>query len=239
MVGKGPAPSRAASGSAGLFEGPRGEPGVSASSEQVKVWVCQPVPAHAVSRGGGKGPSSACSGAFSCLGLLSVSLVRGLGGAGGGLCWQYPQRRQILALGAHCWKSQPLGISSPSEDVGTWPLRPSEGRRSVFPDSAYAPQRLRRARGPSSVGSSWGPSGGGADATPAFSLRCVGLSSVLGRRPLGAVQGWGVLIYRRRTDVFVDGLLAAARYSCRRCHFVFKTSGVWQELERARNFQNS
>lgn len=148
MVGKGPAPSRAASGSAGLFEGPRGEPGVSASSEQVKVWVCQPVPAHAVSRGGGKGPSSACSGAFSCLGLLSVSLVRGLGGAGGGLCWQYPQRRQILALGAHCWKSQPLGISSPSEDVGTWPLRPSEGRRSVFPGLGVCSAAAAAGQGP-------------------------------------------------------------------------------------------
>ena len=130
-----------------------------------------------------------------------------------------------LALLLRMWARGPSG------------LQRAGGRCS--PDSAYAPQRLRRARGPSSVGSSWGPSGGGADATPAFSLRCVGLSSVLGRRPLGAVQGWGVLIYRRRTDVFVDGLLAAARYSCRRCHFVFKTSGVWQELERARNFQNS
>lgn len=77
MVGKGPAPSRAASGSASLFEGPRGEPGVSASSEQVKVWISQPVLAHAVSRGGGKGTSSACSGAFSCLGLLEGGL--GLG----------------------------------------------------------------------------------------------------------------------------------------------------------------
>lgn len=50
--------------------------------------------------------------------------------------------------------------------------------------------------------------------------RCVGLSSVLGRHPQGAVQDWGVLIYGR-TNVFVDGLLAAARYSCRRRRFCF------------------
>lgn len=116
VVVKGPAPSRPASGSASLFEGLRGEPGLSASSEQVKVWVTQLVPVHDVSRRGGKGPSSACSGAFSCLGLLEGGLRLGpfpsfLGeGVGwGGLCWQRPRRCQILALGAHSWKSQPLG----------------------------------------------------------------------------------------------------------------------------------
>lgn len=77
LVVKDPALSRPASGSASLFASLRGEPDLSASSEQVKVWVTQLVPVHAGSRGGGIGPSCTCSWAFSCLGLLEEGLSLG------------------------------------------------------------------------------------------------------------------------------------------------------------------
>lgn len=77
LVVKDPALSPPASGSASLFESLRGEPDLSATSEQVKVWVTQLVPVHAGSRGGGIRPSSTCSGAFSCLGLQEGGLRLG------------------------------------------------------------------------------------------------------------------------------------------------------------------
>ena len=159
----------------------------------------------------------------------------------GGFCWQRPQRRQILALGAHSWKSRLLGHWLFL--LRTWGRGPSglqRAGRSVFSGLGVYSAVAAACQGPELCGLLLGAKRWRRRHHASFLLPCcVGLSSVLRRRPQRAVQDWGVLRYVRRTNVFLDGLLGAARYSCRRCHLVFKTSGVRQEFERSRNFQNS
>ena len=151
--------------------------------------------------------------------------------------WQRPQRR---ALGAHTWKSRLLGHWLFL--LRTWGHGPSglqRAGRSVFSRLGVYSAVAAACQGPELCGLLLGAKRWRRRHHASFLLpRCVGLSSVLGRRPQRAVPGWGVLMYGR-TNVFLDGLLGAARYSCRRCLLVFKTSGVWQEFERSRNFQDS